>query len=380
MLSAPSPPHAVIVGGGIAGLASASALASSGWQCTVLERHHPQRRIGHGLLLPASSREALDQLGVTGLEGASAPIESFEVCRKDGALQKHFAIPGSLGLLRGDLVDLLQRALPRSVKLVTGRCVGLEADGDRAFQVVGDDRRRWRAQLIVAADGVGSPCRQSLFPEARLTPELVTELVLSVVNAPLTRRLAGRCRKFQDTDAGLAMGLLPCRAGKLVVYAQFATARHPAPLPGEFLPFLRRHFGGWNPLLERVLAEMVPGGAHLWHTTDLDPLHQLHRENVVLLGDSAHPMLPFTSQGSSAALKDALRLATVLRGTNGGNAAELRAALGRYSALRCPELVPLLEEGRELRRLFLNPACTPIPMAPLAGFQAQPLRLKLRRR
>jgi flavin-dependent dehydrogenase len=58
-----------------------------------------------------------------------------------------------------------------------------------------------------------------------------------------------------------------------------------------------------------VLAELVPGGAHLWHTTDLDPLHQLHRDNVVLLGDSAHPMLPFTSQGSSSALEDALRLA-----------------------------------------------------------------------
>jgi 2-polyprenyl-6-methoxyphenol hydroxylase-like FAD-dependent oxidoreductase len=101
---------------------------------------------------------------------------------------------------------------------------------------------------------------------------------------------------------------------------------------------------------------------------------------VVLLGDSAHPMLPFTSQGSSAALEDALRLATVLRGTNGGDAVEVREALQRYSALRGPELVPLLEEGRELRRLFLDPTLTPIPMAPLAGFQAQPLRLRLRER
>jgi 2-polyprenyl-6-methoxyphenol hydroxylase-like FAD-dependent oxidoreductase len=378
MLSAPSPPQAVIVGGGIAGLASACALALGGWQCTVLERHHPQQRRGHGMLLPASSRAALDQLGVKGLEEASAPIESFEMCRKDGVPLKRFAIPGSLGLMRGDLVELLLRALPRTVKQVTSRCVGLEADGDQAFRVVGDDRRRWPAQLIVAADGVGSPCRHSLFPEAQLTPELVTEMVLSLVNAPLTRELAGRCRKFQDSEAGLAMGLLPCHSGKLVVYAQFATARHPAPLPEEFLPFLRRHFGGWNPLLERVLAELVPGSAHLWHTTDLDPLQHLHRDNVVLLGDSAHPMLPFTSQGSSAALEDALMLAAVLRGTNGANPTEVRDALERYSNLRCPELVPLLEEGRELRRLFLNPADNAILMAPLAGFQAQPLHLKLR--
>jgi 2-polyprenyl-6-methoxyphenol hydroxylase-like FAD-dependent oxidoreductase len=270
---------------------------------------------------------------------------------------------------------LLQDALPCSVKLVTGRCVGLEWDGERAFRVVGEDRRRWRAQLIVAADGVGSACRQALFPEARLTQELVTELVLSLVDRPLTGQLEGRCRKFQDTDSGLALGLLPCRAGKLVIYAQFATARHATPLPGEFQPFLRRHFSGWNPLLEQLLTNLTPEGAHLWHTTDLDPLHQLHRNNVVLLGDSAHPMLPFTSQGSSAALEDALRLAAVLQGADGRDPEAVRDALALYSATRGPELLPLLEEGRALRRLFLDPQAAALPTAPLAGFHPQSLPL-----
>jgi hypothetical protein len=376
MLSVPTPPAAVIVGGGIAGLASAISLAVAGWRCTVLEPSLLRSRTGHGLLLPAASRVALDRLGVAGLAQASAPIEAFELCRKDGGLQKRFSIPGSLGLLRQDLMALLHSALPPSVSLVANRCVGLEARGERTFQVVSEDRRRWQAELVVAADGVGSPCRQALFPEAQLTAELVTELVLSVANAPLAKQLAGRCRKFQDTNSGLALGLLPCRAGKLVVYAQFATARHPAPPPGEYGPFLRRHFGGWNPLIEQLLEGLSPQGAHLWHTTDLDPLLQLHRGNVVLVGDSAHPMLPFTSQGSSAALEDALRLASVLRGTDGRDPEALRGALERYSAERRPELLPLLEEGRALRSLFLNPDATATPMAPLAGFHPEPLRLR----
>lgn len=380
MLCVPTPPEAVIVGGGIAGLASAISLSLGGWRCTVIEPRLLRSRSGHGLLLPSSSRGALDRLGVAGLERASAPIEAFELFGRNGAPQKHFPIPGSLGLLRRDLMALLQDALPCSVKLVTGRCVGLEWDGKRAFRVVGEDRRRWRAELIVAADGVGSPCRQSLFPGARLTQELVTELVLSVADAPLTKQLAGRCRKFQDTESGLALGLLPCRAGRLVVYAQFATARHPAPSPGEYEPFLRRNFGGWNPLLDQLLEDFAPISAHLWHTTDLDPLHHLHRGNVVLLGDSAHPMLPFTSQGSSAALEDALCLAEVLRGTDGRDPEALRGALARYSETRRPELVPLLEEGRALRSLFLDPGAAAMPMAPLAGFLSQPLQLQLRER
>jgi aspartate/methionine/tyrosine aminotransferase len=371
MLSAPSPPEAVIVGGGIAGLASAISLALTGWHCTILEPRLGRTRSGHGLLLPPSSRGALDRLGVAGLERASAPIDAFELCRKDGAPLKRFPIPGSLGLLRRDLMALLQGALPSSVSMVAGRCIGLEADGERGFQVVCADRRRWRAELIVAADGVGSPCRQALFPEARLTQEEVTELVLSTDDAPLTRRLAGRCRKFQDPQAGLAMGLLPCRNGQLVVYAQFATARHPAPAAGEYQPFLRRLFGGWNPLLDQLLQEFSPVSAHLWHTTDLDPLLQLHRGNVVLLGDSAHPMLPFTSQGSSAALEDALRLGSLLQGTNGRDPEALRDALERYSQTRRPELLPIVEEGRALRRLFLDPEASAPPAAPLAGFQPQ---------
>ena len=165
------------------------------------------------------------------------------------------------------------------------------------------------------------------FSETRLTPELVTELVLSQPNPSLVRQLEGRCRKFQDTQAGLALGLLPCRADRLVVYAQFATDRHACPVPGEFQRFLRRHFVGWNPLLEELLATLQPEGAHLWHTTDLDPLPQLHRGNVVLLGDSAHPLLPFTSQGSAAALEDALALAAALWSTDGRDPQALRCAL-----------------------------------------------------
>ncbi|MEB3169837.1 MAG: NAD(P)/FAD-dependent oxidoreductase [Synechococcaceae cyanobacterium] len=360
---------ALIVGGGIAGLATAISLTRLGWRCTILERDPGRRHMGHGLLLPAAGRSSLERLTHTGIEAASAPVESFVLHRRNGSPLRRYAIPGSLGLLRRDLVALLRSALPASVRVETGRVVRLEPAGAGRFQAVGSLGWRRRADLIVAADGVHSACRRSLFPQARLTPERVTELVLSLVDPVLAQELAGSCRKYQDPASGLALGLLPCRSGRLVAYAQFATGRHPAPEQNrEVVPFLRRHFGGWNPLVERLLAGLTPETSHLWHTTDLDPLPHLHQGNVVLVGDSAHPLLPFTSQGSAAALGDALCLAAALDGADGRSAPELGGALAAYSGRRRRELLPLLQEGRRLRHHFLDPEAAGSPMAPLAGF------------
>lgn len=367
-------PEALIVGGGIAGLAAAIGLAGVGWRCTILERDPQHRRAGHGLLLPASGHEALQRLGVRGIEAASAPIRAFELCRRDGSLLERFPVPGALGLLRRDLVALLRQALPATVRLVAGRVLALEARGTGAFTVVDEERQRWGADLIVAADGVHSACRPTLFPEARLTPERVTELVLSLADPALSRELAGRCRKFQDPASGLALGLLPCRGERLVAYAQFATARHPAPgRQGEVAAFLGSRFGGWNPLLDRLLAALSPASSHLWHTTDLDPLPRLHRGNAVLVGDSAHPLLPFTSQGSAAALEDGLCLAAALDGADGRDPQERTLALERYSQQRSRALRPLVQQGRDLRHRFLDPAsAAAAPVAPLAGFVSAP--------
>jgi len=55
----PAPAQAVIVGGGIAGLAAAITLGRKGWVCTVLEQDAKRLRSGQGLLLPPSGRDAL---------------------------------------------------------------------------------------------------------------------------------------------------------------------------------------------------------------------------------------------------------------------------------------------------------------------------------
>ncbi len=364
-------PTALILGGGVAGLASAIALGRQGWQCTILERDLERRCVGQGLLMPANGLEALEQLGVRGLDALTVPIDAYELCDRDGRCLRRFAIPGSTGLLHPDLLDLLQRALPAGTELVEGHGIGLTRGAADTWALIDAAGRRWCGDLIVASDGVGSLCRRLLFPRARLTPERTTEIVM-VIRAPdLVRSLGRCCRKFQDVEAGLALGLLPCRDDQLVVFAQFATARHPLEAEADWGVLLRRCFSGWNPCLDALLAGLESPRARLWRTTDLDPLPQLHQGNLVLVGDSGHPLLTFTSQGAASALQDALLLAAQLQALPPGR---LQVALERYSRLRRPELLQLVEEGRRKQQLFLDPtAWRGAASAPLVGFGQPPL-------
>jgi 2-polyprenyl-6-methoxyphenol hydroxylase-like FAD-dependent oxidoreductase len=359
----------LLVGGGIAGLASAIALCRSGWHCTILEQQLETRRHGHGMLLPPAGRQALESLvGAPLCRFSTEEIDSFELCSRDGFLRRRFPIGGSLSVLHRDLLSLLHQALPASVELQEETCTALELGEGGRYRVVGATGQRWEADLIVAADGIRSACRASLFPEARLTPELVMELVMVVRDTTLAQGLQGRCRKFHDPAEGLALGLVPCRDGQVVLYTQLASQRHPAPARDEVPSFLWERFGHWNPELGDLLRNLDGSNAHLWRTADLDPLPRLYARNAVLVGDSAHPMLPFTSQGAASALQDALTLAAALACPTTLPQGGLEDALADYSATRLPQLQPLLLEGRALRRRFLDPeTATDGLEVPLAG-------------
>ena len=84
-----------------------------------------------------------------------------------------------------------------------------------------------------------------------------------------------------------------------------------------------RHEATKTELLERVVdlhdpikevCKMVPDILSLWRLGDRDPLPQLHRDRLVLIGDASHPMLPHLGQGATHAIEDAGVLGILLKG------------------------------------------------------------------
>ena len=81
-----------------------------------------------------------------------------------------------------------------------------------------------------------------------------------------------------------------------------------------------------------------------------------HRNNMLLIGDAAHPLLTFTSQGTGSAIEDALAIGDILDDHDVADEVELDHALGEFARLRRPVLQERLQMGRRLQQQFLRPS------------------------
>src|ERR1700761_4920011 len=152
--------HAIVAGAGIGGLTAAVALRRRGWDVTILERAQALEPVGAGLGLGPNALHALDALGL-GDEGRPSPaIQGHGGLRRPGGgwlvrtdlggLAARFGDP-QLVALRADVVDLLAGRPPPG---------GVRAGGPPTSAGELD------ADLVVAADGIGSRIRAALFPDS----------------------------------------------------------------------------------------------------------------------------------------------------------------------------------------------------------------------
>ena len=112
------------------------------------------------------------------------------------------------------------------------------------------------------------------------------------------------------------------------------------------------NFGDWNALISSIIEGSSYENAHIWRVYELEKLNPFYHENVVFIGDSAHPLIPLTSQGVTSALKDSFTLTNLLK-----EAKTLDETFKKYEEERRPEIDIHIKNGRILLEQFLLPLC-----------------------
>ncbi|HET7527044.1 MAG TPA: FAD-dependent monooxygenase [Burkholderiaceae bacterium] len=363
MSEATSMPHIAIVGGGIGGLAAALFLRRAGIAATVYEQADALREVGAGLVVPPNMVRPLLRLGLgDSLQRVAVRLDAAwefrrwqdgrvlftqpmgDVCRQLYGVDCYVAH-------RADLLQLLQAALPAEQLRLGHRCTEAIAHGDGVQLRLA---RRAAADVVVhadaaiGADGIHSIVRAGAAPhvDARFSGLCAFRCLVDATHAP-----AMALRPVQTLWLGPGRHFVhyPISAGRLVNVVAIVPAgdwqRESWTAPGSVAD-LRAAFDGWD---ERVLQLIDSASQTMrWALVDREPLARWTEGRISLLGDAAHPMLPFFAQGAAQAIEDAEALASCLHGVE---REALPAALQRYEALRRPRAsrVQTMSRGREVR-------------------------------
>ncbi|MBO0840144.1 MAG: FAD-dependent monooxygenase [Sciscionella sp.] len=324
---------AIVVGGGIGGLAAAIALRRVGWRVHVFEQAPEFTEVGAGILVWPNGLRALHEIGLAGAVralgtiGYSGGIQSASgrwlVRTSIEALERAYG-PCVL-LTRSALLRVLLGALPRYALHTDVEVQGVRVHRNKA--IVEYDGGSESADIVIGADGLHSVVRASTGLHASRTTRsepwtakphyvgytawrMITEVLPFELNQGA--EVWGKGERFGYAALpGGAHGAGPGKTGGKHAYC-YATARVLEGGTERDIAMLRERFAGWPDPIPALLASTTQDAVLRHDLYRLPSMPSFVRGRVALLGDAAHAMPPDLGQGACQALEDAAVLGNCL--------------------------------------------------------------------
>ncbi len=352
-----------IVGGGLGGLAAALFLSKAGLDATVYEESPELREVGAGIVVSPNMVRPLRKLGLADkLRAFAVRLEAaWEFRRwKDGRVLfvqpmgeacEHLYGAHCYVAHRADLLALFQHALPEQMLRMDHRCVDVNQDErevELTFVSRAGGETKVTADVVVGADGIHSVVRERVAPkiDARFSGLCAFRCLVPAKMAP---EMALRPVQTLWLGPGRHFVHYPISAGRLVNIVAIVPAgawRTESWTADGEISDLIAEFEGWDNRVRQLI--IAASSTKRWAMYDRDPLERWTTGRISLLGDAAHAMLPFFSQGAAQAIEDAFVIAQCLRSADSGS---VQLALQRYEKIRRPRTsqVQVMSRGREIR-------------------------------
>ncbi len=354
----------IISGAGIGGLTAALCLLERGFEVEVLEQASALEPVGAGIQLSANATRVLCQLGLqaalerwTGRPAAKV-IRLWDTGQEwqlfDFAAEstERYGYP-YMTLYRPDLHDVLVDALnaraPGALKL-GARVTDVAQDGARATATL-ESGAVIAGDVLVGADGVHSVTRERLIAadRPRFSGCIAWRGVIPIERLPASMQ---ENKGVNWVGPGGHVVHYPVHAGQLVSFTGIVETgvwtRESWTEEGS-IEECRRDFAGWHADIQAFVREL--DRPLRWAMMIRDPLANWTSGRVTLLGDAAHPTLPFLAQGAAMAVEDGRVLARALDAHRDAPERALRV----YQATRIERTTRIVLGSAANTKRFHNP-------------------------
>ncbi|MCA0422695.1 MAG: FAD-dependent monooxygenase [Proteobacteria bacterium] len=347
----------VIVGAGIGGLAAALALTKQGWRVEILDQAHKLEPVGAGVQIGPNATRVLESLGLTERLAPVVGTPESLIVRSGptgavlsemplgAAAVRRWGSPFQM-VHRGDLqMALLAEAETNpNIRITLGRRLESirELDGGirASFSKYGEESQI-DSQGLIGADGLWSKARNfiGLTSPTSFSGCVAWRTTIPASEAPKWA-LASRSNLWLGPSAHIVH--YPLRGGSIINVVAIVedSWRERGWSEAGDIAWINRRFRDWH----RDVKDLI-GAADTWlrwSLFDRPPEWKWTRGPVSLLGDAAHPMLPFIAQGASQALEDAKVLGDCLKESK-----PLAGALLEYEASRLRRTAMVQKASRQ---------------------------------
>lgn len=351
-------PKVLIVGGGIGGLTTALALKLRGIDALLFEQAAAFREVGAGIQLSCNATRILTALGVgEALAGIAVYPEGRDYRAWDTGERLFWTPLGRRAEVtfgspyyhahRAELLGVLLDALGQQGLRLSSRVSTFSQDADSVAITLADGAT-FEGDILVAADGIHSTVRSGLFgqEQPRYTGNVAWR---GLVPAEAIAHL--QLEKVTGVWMGPDRSIVQYYVSAGRTFNWIGISRSPLPSRESWLAEgdvndALADYAGWHPTIQTVISATATVLRQALY--DREPLASWNVGRVVLMGDAAHPMLPFYAQGAAQSIEDAYVLAGCIAIWPG----EPAVALSQYVRLRQPRTAWMQGLSRREEELY----------------------------